>query len=144
MLVTNILDEKAWPDEWILTEYKEQTIVEGHFSFIKSLKVVGPTYLKNPERVAALAYVFLMALLVYSLIQRRARRALRGQEKPLIIYDNRKTFEPTGRSVLDLFVNMMVANVDGKRVLPSNLKVPEHALRFLGFSEQIYLQWMPP
>ncbi|MEW6524655.1 MAG: hypothetical protein AB1445_14105 [Bacillota bacterium] len=105
---------------------------------------MGPVYLKNPERVAALAYVFLMALLVYSLIQRRARRALRGQEKPLIIYDNRKTFEPTGRSVLHLFVNMMVAKVDGKRVLPSNLKVPKHALRLLGFSEQIYLQWMPP
>ncbi|MEW6524055.1 MAG: hypothetical protein AB1445_10905 [Bacillota bacterium] len=105
---------------------------------------MGPVYLKNPERVAALAYVFLMALLVYSLIQRRARRALRGQEKPLIIYDNRKTFESTGRSVLDLFVNMMMDNVDGKRVLPSNLKVPEHALRLLGFSEQIYLQWMPP
>ncbi|MFZ5437081.1 MAG: hypothetical protein ACOZCF_12445 [Bacillota bacterium] len=119
-------------------------MVEQHFSFIKSPKVVGPVYLKNSERVAALAYAFIMALLVYSLIQRRARRALRDQKKPLLIHDGKKTFEPTGRSVLDLFVNMTVANVDGKRVLPSNLKVPEHALRLLGFSEQIYLQWMPP
>ena len=91
-----------------------------------------------------MAYVFLMALLVYSLIQRRARLALRGQEKPLIIYDNRKTFEPAGKSVLDLLVNTMVANVDGKRVIPSNLKVPRYALALLGFSEQIYLRWMPP
>jgi Transposase len=144
VLVTNILDEEAWPDERILKEYKEQTVVEQHFSFIKSPKVVGAIYLKNPERVAALAYVFLMALLVYSLIQRRARRALKGQERPLIIYDKRKTFEPTGRSVLDLFTNMMVADVDGKRVLPSNLKLPEHALRLLGFSEDVYLRWTPP
>ncbi|MEW6244173.1 MAG: hypothetical protein AB1497_07920 [Bacillota bacterium] len=96
-------------------------MVEQHFSFVKSPKVVGAIYLKNPERLAALAYVFLMAL-VYSLIQLRARRALKGQDNPLLIYDNRNTFEPTGRSVLDPFVNMTVAYVDGKRVLPSNLK----------------------
>jgi len=144
VLVTDLLDEEAWPDERVLKEYKEQTVVEQHFSFIKSPKVVGPIYLKNPRRVAALGYVFLMALLVYSLIQRRARRALQPKEKPLLIYDKRKTFEPTGRSVLDLFVNMMVAKVNGERVIPSNLKLPQYALSLLGFSKQIYLRGMPP
>lgn len=46
--------------------------------------------------------------------------------------------------MLDLSVNMMVANVDDERILPSNLKVPEYALRLLGFSEAIYLRWTPP
>lgn len=82
--------------------------------------------------------------MVYSLIQQRARLALKSADKPLVIYGKRKTFEPTGRGVLDLFTDEMVANVDGKRVFLANLKLSEHALCLFGFSGDVYLRWTPP
>lgn len=64
--------------------YKEQTVVERHFAFIKDPRVVGPVYIKKPERVEALAYVFLMALLVFSVLQRGVRQAKQDETEPLI------------------------------------------------------------
>ncbi|MEW6522734.1 MAG: hypothetical protein AB1445_04025 [Bacillota bacterium] len=40
----------------MLTEYKQQTVVEQHFAFVKDPKAVGPVYVKKLERVQALAW----------------------------------------------------------------------------------------
>lgn len=66
VLMTNVADKERFPDREILRQYKDQQLAEQQFSFIKDPKVVGPVYLKKPERVNALAYVFLLALLVLS------------------------------------------------------------------------------
>ncbi|MEW6523916.1 MAG: IS1634 family transposase [Bacillota bacterium] len=142
VLITNLLDAPVWSDSQVLMEYKQQTVVEQHFAFIKDPKVVGPVYLKKPERVQALAYVFLLALLVYSLMQRRVRRALQHESEPLEIAGKLKTLAPTGRRMLELFEVMPVIRYEnGKRSFPSNKRVPERALRLLGFSPDIYLRW---
>jgi len=115
VLITNILSDPEWPDAAIVREYKEQTVVEQHFAFIKNPKIVGPIYLKNPARIHALAYVFLMAVLVYSLIQRRVRLALRDSGKPIEVYDKRSSLEPTGRSILEHFSSVNVVLLAGVR-----------------------------
>ena len=97
-------------DERILREYKNQTVVEQHFSFIKNPKVVGPIYLKNPERAKALAYVFLMALLVYSIIQRRVRLRLEESDEPIEVYDSSSTVR--GRKGAILKREGLVASLD--------------------------------
>jgi transposase len=143
VLITNLLDTQAWPDRQVLLEYKQQTKVEQHFAFLKDAKVVGPVYLKKPERVQALAYVFLLALLVYSLLQRRARQALaREGEPPLEVAGKVKTLKPTGRRMLQLFEVMLVIRYEnGHRNFPTNQVIPTRALRLLGFTPDIYLRW---
>lgn len=44
-------------------EYKEQTSVELQFKAIKEPEFVGAMYVKKPERLEALAYVVLLAVL---------------------------------------------------------------------------------
>jgi transposase len=64
-------------------EYKEQQAVERRFPVVKDPKRVGPVKKDRPDRVEALGYVLLMALLVYSLIERRARVALMDADEPM-------------------------------------------------------------
>ncbi|MDN5332718.1 MAG: hypothetical protein PWP45_1943, partial [Tepidanaerobacteraceae bacterium] len=55
----------------ILREYKEQTVVENRFRFIKNPLYVGPLFVKKSQRLEALSYVVLIALLIYMVIQIR-------------------------------------------------------------------------
>lgn len=72
-VVATTLDESdQWSDEAILTEYKKQHTVERRFPV-----------LKDPKRVEGLGYLLVMALLVYSVIERRARQALRNADDPM-------------------------------------------------------------
>lgn len=146
VLLTNHFDADAWPGVAVLREYKSQIGVEQQFAFIKDPRVVGPVFLKSPERVNALAYVFLMALLVYSIIQRRARLALRDETEPMeLAARGLSTFTPTGRRVLELFYDgLVIVADDGTRFIPTNLPLPERALAFLGLAKDVYLHWMPP
>ncbi len=83
VLVTN-LDETNTAYE-IVKEYKAQSHVETSFKFLKDPLFVGPIYLKKPERVEALAYVLLMALLIFGILERRAREAMKHETEPLLL-----------------------------------------------------------
>ncbi len=145
VLITNIRDQKDWSDRKVLEEYKNQSKVEQHFRFMKDPKVTGPVYLKSPERVNALAYIFLFALLVYSIIQRRARMALEHEEKPMFLAGRKWSHRPTGRRVLERFHQMRVLkDQDGRRMFPGNLNIPERIFRFLRVDPDIYLNGPPP
>jgi len=145
VLITNLFDQNEWSDRRILKEYKNQSKVEQHFRFMKDPKVTGPIYLKNPERVNALAYIFLLALLVYSIIQRRARRALQHETEPMYLAGRKWSHRPTGRRVLERFHQMRVIKLpDGTRVFPGNLKIPERVLRFLNVDADVYLNGPQP
>ncbi len=133
------LSSKDITDEYILRTYKEQTVVTQHFAFIKDPKVVGPVYMKKPQRVEALAYVFLMALLVYSVLQRRVRQAMQSETEPLILVGKVKSYRPTGERVLELLNHMLVIKMpDGSRVLPDNMPVPKRLLKLIGVPEDIF------
>lgn len=67
ILMTNILKEKDLSVLNVLKEYKGQAAVECRFRFLKDPTYVDGIYLKNPERIEALGYVFLMALLISSM-----------------------------------------------------------------------------
>lgn len=144
VLITSLLAAEAWPARKVLQEYKHQTVVEQHFAFIKDPKIVGPIYLKKPERVQALAYVFLLALLVYSVIQRRVRQALAQEgEPPLVLAGKITSSRPTGRRILELFAKITIVKLpDGQRIFPRNVALPEHAFRLLRLDPKIYLR--PP
>jgi len=138
VLVTSLEDEQEWPDERVLEEYKQQITVEQCFPVVKDPKSVGAIYLKNQQRIEALGYVLIMALLVYSLIERRARLALVDADEPMELSGGPSTYRPTGRRVLQRFENMLVSRVDGERVLPENVDVPSRVLELLDLSVEIY------
>ncbi len=144
VLITSIHDEKKWSNRQILQEYKDQTTVEQHFRFIKKPKVTGPIYLKNPARVNALGYVFLMALMIYSVMQRRARIALQYEERPMQVIAGPDTHRPTGKRVLDHFSKMtIVINEEGEREFPLNITVPRKVMDLLGVKPEVYLRDPP-
>lgn len=138
MVVTSLDDAKEWPAERVLREYKEQQVVERRFPVLKDPNRVGPVYLDRPERVEALGYVLLMALLVYSLIERRAREALKNADEPMQLSGGPTSFRPTGRRVLERFENVLVMQTDGKRELPDNDNLPKRVLELLDLSVATY------
>ena len=59
----------------VITGYKGQAQVEGGFRFLKDpLFFVSSLFVKKPCRIQGLLMVMTLALLVYSVAQRRMRR----------------------------------------------------------------------
>jgi hypothetical protein len=63
--------------EELLRIYKGQSVVRTRFPFLKDPSWADVFFLKLPHRVEALGYVFLLALLVWSIWERRVRANLR-------------------------------------------------------------------
>ena len=96
-------------------------------------------FLNRPDRVEALGYVLILALLLYSLIEQRARQALATAEEPIDLTGGRTSFRPTGRRVLERFENMLIlVDEDGNREIPANVDVPERVLELLDLSVEVY------
>jgi transposase len=64
----------------LLRIYKGQSVVETRFPFLKDPGWADVFFLKLPHRVEALGYVFLLALLVWSIWERRVRANLRESD----------------------------------------------------------------
>lgn len=58
----------------MLREYKDHVLCEHKFRFIKDRLFLNALFLDSPERLEALGYVILMAVLRYSLLDRRLRQ----------------------------------------------------------------------
>ena len=138
VLITN-LDQSYSPHE-VLKQYKSQNNVETSFKFLKDPLFVGPIFLKKPERVEALAYVLLMALLIFNLLERRVREAMKSETEPLIIPGKVKTFTPTAKKILESLERVMTMTTDdpNRRAFGSRFKVPR-VLGLAGFPPDIYL-----
>jgi len=76
--------------------------VEPGFRWIKNPAAIAPVWLEKPERIAALAMLTVIGLLVYSIIQRQVRLYLCSQ--PQQVPGNKgTTATPTAAVVLALF-----------------------------------------
>ncbi len=90
-------------DAEILEAYQEQlTTVEPGFRWIKNPAAIAPVWLEKPERIAALAMLTVVGLLVYSVIQRQVRLYLRTHAQQLPGTKG-MTATPTAAVVLALF-----------------------------------------
>jgi transposase len=89
-------------DQEVITAYKAQSQVEGGFRFLKDpLFFVSSLFVKKPTRIQGLM-VMTLALLVYSVAQRRLRQALVRQNESLPNQINQPTQRPTLRWVFQL------------------------------------------
>ena len=77
-----------------------------------------------PERLEALAYVVLLAVLVRASIERRARRYAEATGEELPIPGKRTSTQPTARIILDSFEPIIVVIMpDGTRPLAESRPV---------------------
>jgi transposase len=82
-LATTVSAE-AWTAVEVLQAYQEQhTTVEPGWRWRKNPAASSPVWLEQPERMAALAMLTVLGLLVYSLIQRQVRLSLLLPEQQL-------------------------------------------------------------
>ena len=102
VLATTVSAEVC-PDAEILQAYQEQhTTVESGFRWIKHPAAIAPVWLEKPERIAALAMLTVLGLLVYSVIQRQVRLYLRTHD-PQLHGNKGLTATPTAAVVWALF-----------------------------------------
>ena len=143
-LITN--DRKLSLKE-ILSSYKFQPHVEKRHEQLKSVYGVAPVMLKNVDRIEGFLFVYFLALLVESLIEREIRMGMAGEERKSIrIYPEFRSCEsPTTDRVLGDFsmVQMNWIEIDGKVVkkfLPKLTQRQEDLLRLAGVPSDSYQQ----
>jgi len=88
--------------------YQEQnTTVEPGFRWIKNPAAITPVWLEKPARIAALAMLTVVGLLVYALIQRQVRLSLQHHRQHLP-GNTGATATPTAAVVLSLFTQVTI------------------------------------
>jgi len=102
VLGTNISDSQL-SDLEVLGGYTRQGTVERGFRFLKSpVFFVSSLYVKKPSRIEGLLMVMTLALLVYSVAQRRMRRQLESTGETVPNQINQPTSRPTLRWVFQM------------------------------------------
>jgi transposase len=102
VLATTLRAEECTDGE-MLQAYQEQHItVEPGFRWIKNPAAISPVWLEKPARIAALAMLTVVGLLVYAVIQRQVRLYLRDHDQH-IPGNKGPTATPTAAVVFALF-----------------------------------------
>ncbi len=140
ILASNVLDKKAYPDEAMLADYKDQQQVEGGFRFLKDpWFMVDSIFLKSPRRIEALMMVMTLCLLVYNLSQYRLRETLKAQQETLPNQLKKPVQNPTMRWIFQLMegisiVRMTVDKTQGivKELITNFSELRQKIVRFFG------------
>jgi len=106
LVLATTIDEQSCSDAEIVQAYRDQTTtVERGFRWIKNPAAINPVWLEKRKRIAALAMLTGVGLLVYSLIQRQVRQYL--QEHQVSIPGNKgETDSPTATVVFESFATV--------------------------------------
>ena len=107
-VLATTLRSEVGTDVELLQAYQEQHItVEPGFRWIKNPAAISPVWLEKPERIAALAMLTVVGLLVYAVSQRQVRLYLREHERH-IPGNKGLTATPTAAVVFALFTPVML------------------------------------
>jgi transposase len=118
VLATNELDDKKLTNQEILSYYKDQNKVERGFRFLKDpLCLTSAVYLKNNERIIALTMIMCLCLLVYSLAERKLRKALSKANETIPNQVGKETSTPTMRWVFQMFEGVIIASVRANSIV---------------------------
>jgi transposase len=110
-VLATTVDAEGCSDADILQAYHDQnTTVEPGFRWIKNPAAIAPVWLEKPERIAALAMLTVLSLLVYSVIQRQVRLSLRTHDQQLP-GNKGLTATPTAAVVLTLFAQVALVQL---------------------------------
>jgi transposase len=110
VLATQVLDPQHLSAADLLRAYPGQPAVELSCKWAKNPAAIAPIFLETPTRIAALGCVYLMALLVYTLVERQVRKSLTERRETL---PDRPapSQRPTARTVFQLMRHMAVVTL---------------------------------
>ena len=94
--------------------------------------------MKTPRRIAALAMVMALSLLVYTLAQRTLRQSLAQQGLTVSNQLGKPTATPTMRWIFQCFQSIYSVYLDGIHQISNLNPEHQHILSFLGSSCQKY------
>lgn len=89
--------------EGMLVEYKTQSSVEKKFQQLKSPHFVNALYLDKPERIEALVYLILIAMMMLSVVERVVRREMELESATVIGPGSVVMKRPSLRAITDIF-----------------------------------------
>ncbi len=139
VLATNVLDSESLSEDNILCEYKQQQCTERGFRFLKDpMFFTSSVFLKTPERVAALAMVMGLCLLVYTLAQRALRQALAKAKQTVLNQLGKPTATPTMRWVFQCFQSIHLVIMGECEQIVNLTQEHQRILQFLGAPCQKY------
>ncbi len=110
------IPDTALTDAEVIAGYKGQSAVEGSFRFLKDpVFFVSSLFVKKPSRIQGLLMVMTLALLVYTVAQRRMRHQLARQHATLPNQIGQPTSRPTLRWIFQLLegINRVTFSVQG-------------------------------
>jgi transposase len=110
------LDAEKVPALEVLRRWKQQGDIERRFSDWKGPLQVHPVFLKTPKRIAALILLLHLALMIYCLIEREARRRLaeQGQTKLPRLLAGHVDAIPTGENILRALQGILLLVEEGQ------------------------------
>ncbi len=112
ILATNDLDRDFYPDDCMLTDYKNQQKAEGGFRFLKDpWFMLDSVFLKKPERISALMMVMTLCLMVYNVTEYKMREALKSKEETLPNQKGKGVSNPTLRWVFQLMEGINIVRL---------------------------------
>lgn len=133
ILATNVVDSSQLSDDDVLREYKAQQSTERSFRFLKDpLFFTSSVFLNSTERVAALAMVMGLCLLVYSLGQTALRQALERAKKTIDNQLGKPTSTPTWRWVFQCFMSIHLVTLDQIKQIANLTPERQWILQFFG------------
>ena len=104
----------------VLQAYKYQPRIEKRFSQFKSIHNAAPLLFKKVHRVEANLFLFFIALVIQSLIEREVRNRMddEGQTSLAIYPEDRDSTRPTTSKIFDRFERLSTYSIaDNERVL---------------------------
>ena len=128
MLKTN-LPGRTHPLAEVLRTYKSQSRVERRFHHLKGPLAVAPMFLKNPGRIAGLLCVLVWALTIPALMERQARRELKGGPLYGLYPEGRPSPAPTGPALIRGLSGVCVVIVRGGGEVNRRLSQPDPTQR---------------
>jgi hypothetical protein len=148
LVLATTIDEQSCGDAEIVQAYRDQTAtVERGFRWIKNPAAISPVWLEKPKRIAALAMLTVVGLLVYGLIQRQVRQYL-AQHEASVPGNKGPTDVPTATVIFESFatVNRVELTLEDMRVyqIQGWQAHHEHICKALELDFSIYEDLTPP
>ena len=125
-----MVNAEGGTDVDILQAYQDQTTtVESGFRWVKHPAASAPVWLEKPARIAALARLTVLGLLVYRVIQCQVRLYLRTHDQQLL-GNQGLTTTPTAAVVLALFAQVALVRlwIAGQELAQRSGVQPYHRL----------------
>jgi transposase len=140
MFVLLATDLNELSDKSILVEYKGQISVEVTFKFLKSPMIVDRVFLKSNSRIEALGYLMLIALMIWTLMEREVRQNI---SEPLIGPGKIKMTKPTAWAIMMMLSSLKTIVYNDNQWLRTFANPPTenqlNCLILLGMSPEKYL-----